>query len=331
MRAALERRSRRAAQVALIALLSASSGLAAPQSAARTTQPAPAEPPEARSLLGPDLFAAPAGSRPEAEKQLAEAEAEFARDPGLEQRIWVGRRQAYLWRMRAAIETFSQGLREQPQAAALYRHRGHRYISVRDFDAAIADLRRAAELIAGKPDVIEPDGQPNRLNKPLSTLGFNVWYHLGLAQYLKGDFRGALAAYGECMKFSQDYADKRVATSYWMYLTYCRLGQRDEARKLAATIAPDLEIIENEAYHALLLLFNGTKSVDELLKAEERAPTDSATIAYGVGMWRLLRGDEAQALTHFEAAVAGSNWPAFGFIAAEVELARRRAAGARPE
>ena len=92
-----------------------------------------------------------------------------------------------------------------------------------------------------------------------------------------------------------------------------------------ATIAPDLEIIENEAYHKLLLLFNGSKTAEELLATEAKAPTDPATIAYGVGMWQLLNGDADSATKRFEAAVAGENWPAFGFIAAEVELARRAA------
>ena len=54
---------------------------------------------------------------------------------------------------------------------------------------AIADLRRASQLVAGKPDEVEPDGAPNKAGIPRSTLQSNIWYHLGLAQYLRGDFR----------------------------------------------------------------------------------------------------------------------------------------------
>ena len=73
-----------------------------------------------------------------------------------------------------------------------YRHRGHRYISQRKFDAAIADFNKAAELMQGAPIEMEPDGQPNKINKPLSTTQFNVWYHLGLAHYLKEEFDEAI-------------------------------------------------------------------------------------------------------------------------------------------
>jgi len=46
-----------------------------------------------------------------------------------------------------------------------------------------------------KPNQIEPDGLPNAKNIPISTLKGNIWYHLGLAYYLKGDFENALWAY----------------------------------------------------------------------------------------------------------------------------------------
>ena len=61
----------------------------------------------------------------------------------------------------------------------MYRHRGHRYITVAQFDRAIADFEKAVALIKGTPDEIEPDGAPNPTGKPRSTLHFNIWYHLG--------------------------------------------------------------------------------------------------------------------------------------------------------
>ena len=64
----------------------------------------------------------------------------------------------------------------------MYRHRGHRYVSIREFDRAIADLEYAATLIEGTEDEIEPDGMPNAMNIPVSSLHSNIWYHLGLAR-----------------------------------------------------------------------------------------------------------------------------------------------------
>ena len=59
------------------------------------------------------------------------------------------------------------------------------------------------------------------------------------------------------------------------------------------------EIIENEAHRSLLLLFNGTKTVDEPLAAEKKAPTDAATIAYG-GECGTHNGDEPEAVARFD-------------------------------
>ncbi len=64
---------------------------------------------------------------------------------------------------------------------------------------------------------MEPDGLPNEQNKPRSTLHTNIWYHLGLAHYLTGDFDEAINAYRECLKASSN-DDMRVATSYWLYM-----------------------------------------------------------------------------------------------------------------
>ena len=73
----------------------------------------------------------------------------------------MGRRLGYLWRYQDAIAMFSKGDRAHPNNPKLYRHRGHRYITVRQFDRAIADFEKATTLIKGTPDEIEPDGAPN--------------------------------------------------------------------------------------------------------------------------------------------------------------------------
>src|SRR4029079_14854032 len=122
--------------------------------------------------------------------------ADLARDPSsADAAIWLGRRLAYLGRFPEAIEAFTQGIAIHPADARLYRHRGHRYITTRRFDREVADLTKASQLVAGKQDEVEPDGAPNKAGIPRSTLQSNIWYHLGLAQYLSGDFDAALASY----------------------------------------------------------------------------------------------------------------------------------------
>ena len=103
--------------------------------------------------------------------------------------IWYGRRTAYLGRYDDAISIYSEGMEKFSDEPRLYRHRGHRYISIRKFDEAITDFEKAAELIEGTENEIEPDGMPNAQNIPVSTLHGNIWYHLGLAYYLKHDYK----------------------------------------------------------------------------------------------------------------------------------------------
>ena len=102
--------------------------------------------------------------------------------------IWYGRRTAYLGHFQKSILIYSDGIQKFPTDPRLYRHRGHRYISTRQYDKAIADFEKASELVKNQPDQTEPDGLPNARNIPISTLKGNIWYHLGLAYYLKGDW-----------------------------------------------------------------------------------------------------------------------------------------------
>ncbi len=282
---------------------------------------------EAVSLLGRPLPAPELSDefRAEQEALLEKARADLAQRPDDPQAIiWVGRRTAYLGRYREAIEIYSRGIEAHPEHAALYRHRGHRYITLRRFDDAIADLERATELIAGISDQVEPDGLPNARGIPTSTNHSNIWYHLGLAHYLKGDFEKAEAAYRECMELSNN-PDMLSATSHWYYMTLKRLGKEKEARVLLAPIEPDFKVIENEDYYQLLLMYKGRQAPKGLLAGAMLAGgLRLATVGYGVGNWYLAGGRTEAAHKIFHQIVESENWAAFGYIAAEAELARAR-------
>lgn len=283
---------------------------------------------EATSLLGKPLYRpeVSASQRAKLEADLATAQAAYDKSPtDAEAAIWLGRRLAYVGRYHDAIAAFSKGLESNPSSAKLYRHRGHRYITVREFDRAIADFERAAALVKGQPDEVEPDGAPNKAGKPRSTLQSNIWYHLGLTHYLKGDFDKALASYQECMKVSTVNDDMFVATSDWLYMTYRRLNRPDDAKRVLEPIRETMDILENTAYHQRLLMYKGVVSPDSLLKASNGGEADAVQIAtqgYGVGNWYLVNGDKAKATAIFERVLTGSSWGAFGYIASEADLAR---------
>lgn len=277
------------------------------------------------SLLGEPLFPPPAPeeTRQRQETQLDEALARLEADPeDPDALIWVGRRYAYLGEYRQAIATFTRGLELYPDDARFYRHRGHRYITVRELDRAIGDFRRAAELIRGIQDQVEPDGQPNAMGIPTSTLHFNVWYHYGLAHYLKGEFDEAADKYRRCMEASV-HPDSKVATGHWLYMSLRRAGREEEARQLLAGLDLDAlapEIIESGSYLDLLRLYASGREEEPL---PDPSSLDGATMGYGVGNWMLYNGHDEEAEEVFRRIVsARDQWAAFGYIAAEAELAR---------
>lgn len=282
---------------------------------------------QAISLLGDTLRTFPMGEATRA-RYLAQRDSAWRRyeaaPANLDALIWYGRRLGYLGALREAIAVYTRGVALAPDNPWLYRHRGHRHLSVRDFPAAIGDLERAAALTRGRPDEVEPDGQPNARGVPIGTLQSNIGYHLALAHYLAGDYaRAAEVARREVDAATND--DRRVSMAHWLYLALRKLGRDDEAARLVAPMRRDMAVIENDNYHRLMLLYNGTLPVDSL-----RAPggggiasSGDASTAYGVATWLALNGREGEAVAMYRALVASGQWGAFGVIAAEAELARR--------
>jgi len=92
---------------------------------------------------------------------------------------------------REAIATFTRGPAIAPNSALLYRWRGHRYLSRRDFNRAMADLTKGASID--------------------STI-YGIWYHLGIVRYAKGDFSGAAAAFKRAQPRAPDAPDSLPTT-----------------------------------------------------------------------------------------------------------------------
>lgn len=276
------------------------------------------------SLTGKELRTPPLSdqARQRLEANLQRAEERLKVNPrSHDYLIWLGRRTAYLGHFRQAAEIYTRALQLYPDSPYLLRHRGHRYISLRRFEDAVADLQRAAQLSSGKRDEIEPDGAPNALNIPTSTLQTNIYYHLGLAHYLLGDFEMALEAYRECLKRSKN-DDMLVATSHWLYMTLRRLERAEDAEKVLERIHPDMHVIENTAYFDLLLMYKGLKSAEELWSPGALEDLQSATVGYGVGNWHLYNGRPEEARAVFEEILKQPGWASFGYIASEAEIAR---------
>lgn len=231
--------------------------------------------------------------------------------------IWFGRRTAYLGHYNDAIAIYTMGIEKYPDEPRLYRHRGHRYISIRKFDEAIADLSRAAELIAGAPNEIEPDGMPNARNIPVSTLHGNIYYHLGLAYYLKNDFENAYDAYQKCRDSGRN-GDNIVSSTHWLYMIQRRMGNVNLATEMLNPISNDLEIIENHDYYTLCRFYKGLIPIDSIRISGDSPASDA--IKYGLANWYLYNNEKEKARLAFKEMLKGNSWTSFGYIAAETEV-----------
>lgn len=237
---------------------------------------------------------------------VAEAEKNLAADPqNVDLLLALGRAQAGIWRYRAAVATYTRGLELAPNDARLLVARGHRHITLRQPDRALADLQKAAG--------IDPKAA-------------GLWYHLGLAHYLRGEFSEAAAAFRKSRDEAADDAGV-VAASDWLYMSLRRAGKGQEAAAVLERISPEMKIEGSEnIYLSRLLLYKGVKSEADLplptpsddMASELRA----ATLAYGIGNWHLYNGRAATARAYFERAVQSKAWAAFGFICAEKDLTR---------
>jgi tetratricopeptide (TPR) repeat protein len=279
--------------------------------------------PETYSLFGEPLRKAPPNEEAvKTQKKLyGEALKNYEKDPeNPDNIIWMGRRTAYLGNYRRAIAIFSEGVKKHPEEPRMYRHRGHRFISLRFFDQAVTDLEKAAELIKGKPDEIEPNGIANTRGVALGTLRFNIWYHLGLAYYLKGDMENALRAYESCMDAST-VDDKKISTGHWYYMTLRRLGREDEAQKFIMNYSRDMDVVENGMYLDCLMMYKGELAVEELKEnALEIGSLGLATSGYGVANWYNYNGEKEKAVEMYREILSKTGWPGFGHIAAEADL-----------
>lgn len=255
------------------------------------------------------------------EAELGESRREFEAAPDSEEAaIWVGRRLGYLGRFREAVDHYTRALAAHPESYRLLRHRGHRLISLREFARAERDLSRAWELARGRPDRVEPDGQPTPGVPPRGTDQSNILYHLGLARYLRGDYEGASAALSMRDRLEKLNDDNLVSFTHWHWLALRRLGREDEARRVLDAIGPGITVLENHAYERLTMLYRGELSVEDVLAAGAGGGPMDAAATYGAGAWLMLTGQTDRGRRVLRELVRTGNPASFGVIAGEADL-----------
>jgi tetratricopeptide (TPR) repeat protein len=250
-------------------------------------------------------YTSPAGveyrSLPDTEA-ITSARAALTADPRNVARIIdLGVAQSGARQFREAIATFTRGLEIEPNNALLLRWRGHRYLSVRDFDRAHADLTRGGGIDASI---------------------YGIWYHLGIVQYVRGDFAAAAASFARAQPIAPDPGELAGSTD-WLWMSLSRAGRGAEAKAMLDRRPESRLPPIDKAYTRRLKLYRGEIGPDAVITPADTDDVQLATLAYGLGNWHLIKGDTAQARAAFERAVqASGGWPGFGFILSEAELRR---------
>jgi tetratricopeptide (TPR) repeat protein len=122
---------------------------------------------------------------------------------------------AGLRRYEDAVAACSDSLRLKPDNIDALRDRGHFALNLGRIEPALSDLRRAESMT--KSDR-------------------GVYYHLGMAYYLRHDFPSAAKAYEGCVRNSPDDS-LRVECEAWLYPSLRRAGRDADARALLNAIA----------------------------------------------------------------------------------------------
>lgn len=274
--------------------------------------------PVATSFLGTPLYALKASEQILTE--LKQKETNYKADEeNIDNLIWYGRFLAYAGKLNEAIEIYTKGIAIAPDDARLYRHRGHRYITLRKLDLALADLEKARDLIKGRDNEIEPDGMPNADNIPVSTLHGNIYYHLGLVHFLQHEYWLALSDYQSCI-LSGGNADNLVSASYWVHMCFKRLQNEYKAEACVAGIKEDMIIHENFDYLNICLFYKGDITEEELLsRTASEKPND--TVRFAIAHHYYVKGQINKAKAMYQDIIDTGNWMSFGYMAAEKEVA----------
>jgi Flp pilus assembly protein TadD len=232
---------------------------------------------------------------------VARAEAALGADPrNIDRIIALGVAQSGARQFREAIATFTKGLEIAPNNAMLYRWRGHRYLSVREFDKAYDDLSRGMAI---------------------DSTNYGILYHLGIVNFVRGNFARASELFAKAQPRAPD-AGELAGSTDWLWMSLMRAGRTNEAAAMLARRPDSLKV--SNAYTQRLRLYRGEIGADQVITAADTADVQAATLAFGIGNWYLVRGDTASARTWFDRSVKSGGWPGFGFILSEVELRRLR-------
>jgi len=236
------------------------------------------------------------------------AAAQKAVDPSKPETLYaLAKAQFAIWQNKEAAETLTRALALAPNNSEYLTERGHRYLPLREFAKAKADLEKSSKI------------DPRNMA---------TWYHLGLAHYFLNEFSSAGDAFAHAVATAPN-TDEKINSTNWLYAALRRAGKTSEAAEALKNVPASMtnESAHTKFYLNLVRYFQGAmpeaQAVPPMPPAgntddEVELPFD--TTAYGVGNWYIYNGQAAKAQEYFKRVLKGHVWVTWGFIGSELEL-----------
>ena len=298
---------------------SATAGGDGPAAAAGVSDDRPVE---GRSFAGDPLYRNPIApdrlAELSAQAVLLEAKDSLTEDEYIE----LGRSYIAANRFQDTIELYTRGLQEHPESFRLLRHRGHRYINVRELDNAIADLNRAVELIGdAHTDVLEY----NSNGEPSATYEHWVYYHIGLYHYLNENWPEAAAAFQKCVATATSNPVLVGATD-WLYNAYQKGGMAEAAQAAIDAIPADLQTNREHPYFKRVMVYKGEWEPGNFLNLDKPGEDWSGgdiTVGYGIANWYRFNGESDRAEQIHRKILQSPYWNAWAWVVTDKEYEDR--------
>lgn len=176
---------------------------------------------------------------------------------------------------RQSIEAYSVGLSYHPFYPLLYRHKGHAYINIGEYDMSASMFE---------------------ISLRLDPTNWDCWYHQGVAYYLGERYELAIPKFLKALEIGQDNFDDVVACKDWLWLCYTHLGRMAEAKAMVADVPTGRETTYSDGYYHRVLVYAGKLDADEVVaKANDSDAHMYATACYGLSWYYQVHGEKEKA------------------------------------
>ncbi len=282
------------------------------------------------SLLGDTLYSLNRSGEggPLRARNMADARDAMARDSGsLANRLRLARTTAEMGYLRDAVNLYDRLAVTWYFDARVFRERGELLFRLRQFDAALEDLRKAGLLLIGRGVILESGLIGTSETTALSTTQFQVFFLQGLVLYCKGDYRVAAPVLLEAVRVAETTEDRSRAL-LWLFFSVRRFSDGPQAARVLELMKPEWADVTDVPELRLLLSFKGLWPSDSIRSRALGAGGDeSQLLSYGLAFALLLDPERKPDAELWLQRARTGDWDGVPYLVAEAELARLRGSG----